>query len=149
MECVPWASAAVVNVAWPAASSGPVPSVVVPSMNVTVPVGVPGETLVTVAVNVTDCPVTDGLGAETRAVVVGAETTFWPTPAEVLPAKVESPAYVAVMVCRPTASVEVLKVAVPALIVPVPIAASPSKNVTVPVGFPVVALFTVAVKVTD
>ena len=39
------------------------PSAVVPSMNVTVPVGVPlpGELAVTVAVKVTDWPKTDGL----------------------------------------------------------------------------------------
>lgn len=127
----------------------PVPRVVVPSMNETVPVGVPGETLVIVAVNVTDWPVTEGLGAETRVVVVGAETTFCPTAVEVLLAKVASPVYVAVIVCRPTARPDVLKIAVPPLMGPVPIAASPSKKVTVPVGVPVVALLTVAVKVTD
>jgi hypothetical protein len=53
------------------------------------------------------------------------------------------------MVCKPTARDAVLNVAVPFEIVPVPIAARPSKNVTVPVGFPVVALLTVAVNVTD
>ena len=42
------------------------PSVVVPSLNVTVPVGVPapGALTVTVAVNVTDWPKTDGLADE-------------------------------------------------------------------------------------
>jgi hypothetical protein len=43
----------------------------------------------------------------------------------------------------------VLNVAFPAEMVPVPIAARPSKNVTVPVGVPVVVLLTVAVNVTD
>jgi hypothetical protein len=50
------------NVAWPPLSV-PVPSVVAPSLNVTVPVGVPlpEPDAATVAVNVTDCPNTDGL----------------------------------------------------------------------------------------
>jgi len=43
----------VVNMACPLALSVPVPSTVAPSLNVTVPVG---ETPVTFAVNVTDCP---------------------------------------------------------------------------------------------
>jgi hypothetical protein len=46
----------------------------------------------------------------------------------------------------PTASVEMLKVAFPALIVPVPSVALPSMNVTVPVA---VVGVTVAVNVTD
>ena len=46
------------------------PSEVVPSLNVTVPVGVPtaGATGLTVAVSVTACPNTDGLGVELSAV---------------------------------------------------------------------------------
>ena len=72
---MPWARVEVVNVAWPAASRSPLFRVVAPSRNVTVPVGVPGETLATVAVNVTDWPVTDGFGAETRVVVLGAAIT--------------------------------------------------------------------------
>ena len=45
-----------------------VPSTVAPSLNVTVPVGTPvgGATAVTVAVNVTACPVVEGLGVEVR-----------------------------------------------------------------------------------
>ena len=48
------------------------PSVVAPSLNVTVPVGVPapGRSTVTVAVNVTDWPKTEGL-AEEVSVVAG------------------------------------------------------------------------------
>nr|WP_248782316.1 hypothetical protein [Streptomyces lydicus] len=44
---------------------------------VTVPVGVPapGATGVTVAVNVTDSPTTDGSGEEVTVVVVDAEVT--------------------------------------------------------------------------
>lgn len=48
------------------------PKVVAPSLNVTVPDGVPeaGELALTVAVNVTDCPDTDGLADEVTEVVV-------------------------------------------------------------------------------
>jgi hypothetical protein len=51
-----------------------VPSVPDPSLNRIVPVGVPdpGEVAVTVAVNVTDWPVTDGFAEEATAVVVAA-----------------------------------------------------------------------------
>ncbi|MGX1855123.1 hypothetical protein [Streptomyces sp. NPDC055299] len=47
--------------------------------NVTVPVGVPapGATGATVAVNVTDCPTTDGSGDELTVVVVDACPTVW------------------------------------------------------------------------
>jgi hypothetical protein len=61
----------VVNVACPEALSVPMPIVVVPSSNVTVPVGVPVPLLgVTVAVKVTDCPNVLGFGDEVRSVVV-------------------------------------------------------------------------------
>jgi hypothetical protein len=55
IECGPTASALVLNVATPPLSV-PVPIVVRPSLNVTVPVGVPapGVTAATVAVKVTD-----------------------------------------------------------------------------------------------
>ena len=48
-----------------------------PSLNVTVPAGVPrpGELAVTMAVKVTDCPTTDGLAEEVTAVVVAVELT--------------------------------------------------------------------------
>lgn len=48
----------------------PVPNVVTPSMKVTVPLGVPAPDGVTVAVNVTDWPNTDGFREEVTAVVV-------------------------------------------------------------------------------
>jgi hypothetical protein len=48
-------------------------SIVLPSLNVIVPVGVPEVAGCTVAVNVTDFPYTDGFAEETREVVVGAE----------------------------------------------------------------------------
>src|SRR5439155_15144333 len=68
MLWVPVANDEVLNEALPPLSV-PVPSVVVPSENVTVPVGVP-ELALTVAVKVTDCPKTDGFAFEARAVVV-------------------------------------------------------------------------------
>ena len=63
----------IVNVAVPL-DNGPVPSVVAPSRNVTVPLGVPapGATAATVAVKVTLCPKTDGLEDEATVVVVFA-----------------------------------------------------------------------------
>ena len=62
------------NVAIPEPSKVPVPSVVEPSMNVTVPVGIPepGASPVTVAVNVIDWPNTDGLAEETTDEVVAS-----------------------------------------------------------------------------
>src|SRR2546427_10971478 len=60
----------------------PVPSVVKPSLKVTVPVGLatavlPGELTLTVAVKVTDWPETEGLTEEATAVVVPALMTAW------------------------------------------------------------------------
>lgn len=133
------------NVAWPALSV-PVPRVVVPSRNATVPVGVP--TAVTVAVKVTVCPAVEGFSEEATAVVVGRPTTVCVSAAEVLPANVASPEYFAVIECEPAVSVEVVNVACPTLRVPVPMLVAPSKNVAVPVGVPAVAE-TVAVNVTD
>ena len=47
----------------------PVPSDVVPSLNVTVPVGTPTDAL-TVAVNVTESPTAEGLGEDESRVIV-------------------------------------------------------------------------------
>ena len=73
IEWDPTVRVLVVKVAVPL-DSVPVPRVTVPSRNVTVPVGVPvaGGLTVTVAVNVSDCPNTDGLTDEATVVVVGA-----------------------------------------------------------------------------
>jgi hypothetical protein len=67
----------VVKVAVPP-DSVPVPRVVVPSRNVTVPLGLlaPGAVTVTVAVKVTLCPKTDGLTDDATVVVVLALLTI-------------------------------------------------------------------------
>ena len=85
-------SAEVLNVAEPLLKV-PVPSVVAPSLNVTVPVGVPlpGATTATVAVNVTDCPKTDGFADEITIVVVLGMLTVWVRVEEVLVLKFVSP----------------------------------------------------------
>jgi hypothetical protein len=71
----------------------PVPSVVAPSLKVTMPLGVPapGEVTLTVAVNVTDCPKTDGVPEEATVVVVAALLTVWVRAELALPVKLTSP----------------------------------------------------------
>ena len=146
IEWLPKANAEVVKVAFPALSV-PVPSSVAPSLNVTVPVGVPVVADFTVAVKVTAWPNADGFAEETTEVVEAAWFTACDNAGEVLPAKLASPLYTAVMECVPTVSVDVVNAAFPALSVPVPSVAVPFLNVTVPVGVPDVAV-TVAVNVT-
>jgi hypothetical protein len=69
-------------------------------MKVTVPVGVPapGGTALTVAVNVTDWPETDGLAPELTEVVVEALFTVCVSPEEVEVSKFVSPPYSAEIV---------------------------------------------------
>ncbi len=86
MECEPTASVLVVNVAFPVASNVPVPSVVEPSTNVTVPPGIPPEE-VTVAVMVMDWPKVEGEGEIETAVPVVACETVWAKVVELLAAK--------------------------------------------------------------
>ena len=104
------------NVATPPVSV-PVPISTPPSRKLTVPAGTPapGATVVTVAVNVTDCPKVEGLSDDPRAVVVAAWLTVCVTAGEVLPVKLAFPAYTAVMERAPTASAEVDSVAWPPL----------------------------------
>ena len=85
-------SAVVLKVATPPLRV-PVPNVAAPSLNVTVPVGVPapGATAATVAVNVTDWPNTEGLADEVSEVVVLAMVTVCETVLEVLVFKFVSP----------------------------------------------------------
>src|SRR2546428_8310913 len=72
----------VADVTPPLVDSVPVPSVFKPSAKVRVPVGLatavlPGELTLTVAVNVTHCPDTDGLAELLSAGVVVAGLTVW------------------------------------------------------------------------
>ena len=79
MVWLPTDSPDVMKVALPPLRNA-VPSVVVPSVNVTdAPPGVPapGATTATVAVMVTIWPKTDGLGADVRVVVVPALPMVW------------------------------------------------------------------------
>ena len=71
----------------------PIPKVVVPSVKVTLPVGIPepGATAVTVAVNVTSWPAAEGLADDITAVLVDAWLTVWVAVDEVPEAKVVSP----------------------------------------------------------
>jgi hypothetical protein len=147
IECDPTASVDVVNVALPPLSV-PVPSTLVPSLNVTDPVGVPVVDDFTVAVKVTGFPCFEGLSEELTVLDVAAFVTVSVSTAEVLPVKFASPPYTAVIECDPTASVDVVNVALPPLSVPVPSTLVPSLKVTIPVGVPEVAGLTVAVKVT-
>src|SRR5881628_35048 len=93
---LPVASDEVINVAWPVVSV-PVPSVVAPSLNVTVPVGVPapGAAAATVAVNVTAWPNTDGLGAAAMSVALPALFTVWVKLGDVLVLKLPPPPFTA------------------------------------------------------
>src|SRR6266404_5675800 len=74
IECEPVAREDMVKVAWPPLRAL-VASAVAPSLNVTVPVGVP-LVPVTVAVNVTDCPNTEGFCEELTMVVVEDRVMF-------------------------------------------------------------------------
>jgi len=104
-ECVATLSVEVEKVAT-LPLKAPVPKVVAPSLNVTVPLAlpVPGDVTVNVAVNVTDCPETDGLGEPTSAIVVLALFTDCERAGEfVLGLKFESAPYSAVIECEPIA----------------------------------------------
>jgi hypothetical protein len=120
-----------------------VPSVVPAFLNVTVPVAVVGESA---AMNVTEIPYVDGFADEVSVTVVLTLFTVWVSAEDVLLLSFVSPPYAAVIEFDPTASVEVLYVAVPLLIVPVPKVALPFLNVTVPVA---VEGESVAVNVTE
>lgn len=137
----------IVIVVIPLASSPPVPIVEPPSLNVTVPVGIPCVD-VTVAVNVMDSPKTEDKFDELTLVFVLACWTVCVITLEVLAPKLLSPPYAAVIGCAPAVSVEVMKVAMPLPFnVPAPMELLPSLNVTLPVGVPCVDV-TVAVNVT-
>src|ERR1035437_6047459 len=80
IECNPTVSVAIVNLVTPELKGRPAASVVVPSMNVTVPVRLPVPApVVTAAVKVTACPKFDGLRLETSATVVELTGVAMPT----------------------------------------------------------------------
>src|SRR5204862_2605161 len=79
------------------------PSTTPPSMNVTVPVGLPAPD-VTVAVNFTCCPNVDGSGELVRAVadeLAPDRFTRWKSTPDVLGAKLASPPYDTLMTWPP------------------------------------------------
>ena len=126
-----------------------VPSVLLPSLNVTVPVGVVcGD--VTVAVKVKVCPLNEGFSDDFTVVALVAALTVCSSPAEVLFAVSESPLYVAVMDSVPAARLFLVSVATPlVLIVAEPIEVVPFSKTTVPVGDDGAVDVTVALSVTD
>ncbi len=90
---------------------------------------------VTVAVNVTEWPTTDG-SVEDASVMVVASSIVTATTLDVLTVKLESPRYSAVSESVPSGSVVVVRVAVLPLKLPVPREVMPLKNCTDPVGVP-------------
>jgi hypothetical protein len=113
----------------------PEPRARVPLVNVIVPVTPAG----TDAVIVTEPPKVLGLGDAVTVTVGVALLTTWTTTFEV------SALYCTVILCAPTAREEVVNVAEPLEIKPVPILVVPSKKVT----DPVLLGSTATVKVTD
>src|ERR1043165_10274794 len=81
-----------------------------PSLNVTVPVGVPepGETAVTVAVKVTDWPKTEGFCEEAKATALVALLTVCVKVAEMFVLKLPSPLYATVIEWEVTDKVELV-----------------------------------------
>ena len=150
IACVPVVSDDVENVATPL-TSGTEPSVVVPSMKVTEPVGVgppvDGGAGLMVAVKVTAWPMLEGFAEEVRVVVVLACWTVCVIAVEVLGEKLVLPWYIAVIESKPKVRAVVTMLPTPPLSVAVPSEVVPLKNWTVPVGTPAVEL-TPAVSVT-
>lgn len=114
------------------------------------PVRLPLTADETCAVKFTDCPIGEGSELEASMVTVAAAPTVCANAAEVLLRKCESPLYFAVIECEPAISAVdwVLKVATPPDRLALPSEVLPSKKVTLPVGVPLYAGATVAVKVT-
>ena len=117
-ESVPAGSAVVVNCATPAFTFA-CPSVVVPAVNVTVPVAALGET---VAVSVTEEPAWMSVDEAVRVVVVAVSVAFTTTVTafEVLLLYVLSPPYTATIESVPSVSDVVVYVATPPARVAVP-----------------------------
>src|SRR5581483_680675 len=116
--CAPAAKAAVENCALPALNgTGAAFNLIPASKKSTLPVA----PAVTVAVKAIVCPYTAGLG---DAAILDADAVLFTvmfSAAEVEPRKFASPLYVAVRLCAPAASEEVVNDAAPEFTVPVPI----------------------------
>jgi hypothetical protein len=153
IEPAPTGSVVVEKVVEPEPFSVPVPRVVAPLANVTVPVGtfVPLAGA-TPAINVTLAPEVAVAGPVSVVVVETNAAAFIVSmnAGEVLAWKFVSPLYCAVMDCEPTGSIVVESVAIPpAPTVKFPTSTpTPSENVTVPEIVPAVPEVTVAVSVT-
>src|SRR3989442_15917885 len=109
-----------------------VASAVAPSLKTTLPVGVPPGP-VTVAVNVTDWPNTDGFCDEATTVVEPALLTVWAKLVEVLALKLRSREWVALRGGLVTDSEKVANMARPELNVLVACSLPPRRRVTGPV----------------
>src|SRR6266567_3589136 len=95
MLCVPTVKLEMLKVAWPEEFTDPVPSVLPPSLKVTVPLRAaapvePGGVTLTVAVKVTDWPDAEGLSEEETIVLVLALLTVCVSTTLVLPWKLLS-----------------------------------------------------------
>ncbi len=111
-------------------------SVVEPSCSVTLPVGVPPDPL-TLIVHVTECPTMAGLLELVRVVVVGARVAFTTcTTVALEPEYTLSPPYWRVIVCEPTARLEMLVEQLPLTSVQFARGVEFSRNTRVPVGVP-------------
>jgi hypothetical protein len=145
IECVPPARVDVANVALPDETATFEASVVAPSVNVTVPVGVPPDEVI-VAVKVTDAPEFDGLADEASAVEVEDVATFTTCVSVAVLGVPDVGVKVVLIEWLPTASVLDVNVAWP-LTTATPLARTvlPSLNDAVPVA---VRGVTVSVNVT-
>jgi hypothetical protein len=133
MECPPTESVEVVNVATPADIDAGGPNGVVPSVKVTVPVAVAGDTL---AVKMTAWLNCDGFNEEVNVTIGMTLTTVCTTGVEMAAVSVASPLYAAVTECVPTERLEVVSAAAPprVRVTGLPKGVVPSRNVTVPVA---------------
>jgi len=131
IECVPTLNEALEQVALPLVSVTAGHSVVLPSLNVTTPVGVRPNTF---TVNITFWPNVDGSTDDPKLVQVVGLTTC-DNVVEVEVALFASPEYTAVIECVPTLSDSYEQVALTLLSVTAEHSVElPSLNVTVPVG---------------
>lgn len=130
MLCVPPARLVALKLATPLAIV-PVPRVLLPSLNVTVPVP---AVFASVAVKIVALPYEIVVGF--ALTLTASLAVFTCTVIALLadPVKFASPLYTAVIEWLPPISAVALNIAVPLLTVPVPSVAAPSLNVTVPVA---------------